>query len=201
MDPLSLAMMIGPVIGGGLSFLGGSKNASSTQAINAANLQQQLFMAKGGYLPDLVKNAQAAGINPLAAMGQHAPTGGTAVPIGAGEGFSKAAGYFSALSPHAVEMEKLSQEKAAAEVELARSQVTNASIRNAVDKHTLGQLVSNPDKYLGPGVTEAPSKSAIGIPQSEWMSGLLSKKWNDFNLGDLYPPGPTSPIIDRGFNW
>lgn len=141
MDPISA------LIAGGASLLGGFMNTSSQQAINAQNLQQQMFMATGGYLPGLVQNAAKAGLSPLAVLGQHAPIGGTATPIGAGEGV---AGLGKALSqikdPHTLEMEKIETEKGKTAVELGRQEVSNRSIEGAVNKYILGQITGQ-----GPG--------------------------------------------------
>jgi hypothetical protein len=78
MDPL--AALIGGGIGMISNLLGGQMNASSTQAINAANLQQQTWSAEGGYLPGLVANAGKAGLNPLAVLGSRGPN--MAVQVG-----------------------------------------------------------------------------------------------------------------------
>ena len=66
MDPISA------LIGGGASIIGGLMNTSSQQSINAANLQQQIWSAEGGYLPGLRANAEKAGFNPLAVLGSRA---------------------------------------------------------------------------------------------------------------------------------
>lgn len=170
MDPISA------LIGGGISLLGGIMNRSSVQAANTQNLQQQMSMATGAYLPALRANAEAAGFNPLAVLGLHTPDMAVSRPADASSGVMRL-GEFAAqsLSPHNVEMEKLSEDDAKAAIELKRSQLSESSIRAAVNKYTLGTLLNRPD-LLPEGVKEPATQTGFGIPQIEWMRNLINQK-------------------------
>jgi hypothetical protein len=65
MDPLTVSALIGA----GGSLLGGMMNTSSAQAINQQQLQFAQEQATGAFLPQLIANAQRAGVNPLAVIG------------------------------------------------------------------------------------------------------------------------------------
>ena len=118
-DPLSA------LIGGGLNLIGGQMAQNEAGNINERNWNQQLFMASGGYLPGLVSNAEKAGINPLAVLGQHAPTGGTAVPIGAGSGLQAAGKILADMDPNKEALDKAAVDKAKADVELSKATTIN----------------------------------------------------------------------------
>lgn len=192
MDPISA------LIGAGSSLIGGFLNRSSTQSINAANLQQQMQMAQGAYLPGLVANANAAGLNPLAVLGQHAPAGGSAVPIGGGEGIADAGKFLSQIKdPHTVAMEKEAEQKVKTETELLRAQMSNVSIEAARNLHVLKTLITNP-RLLPTGVQEPASDTGFGLPQiksgQEWLKEhpfpSLDSVTKKFDLGSWSPGRP-----------
>lgn len=172
MDPLAA------LIGAGGSVIGSMMNTSSTQAINAANLQQQLFMAQGGYLPGLVSNAQKAGINPLAVLGIHAPTGGTMVAPNPGAGVAAAAASLASMKdPHQRRMEELQERAGETDIQLRNAQVTNTMVESARNRYVLNQLVSG--KYL-PGDTR-PNVGGFGELGAGWISDLVR------SMNEKYP--------------
>lgn len=75
----------GGLVGAAGSLFGGLLNTSSAQAINAANLQQQMYLANNS-VSMRVADAKRAGINPLAALGVSSPgfVGATNTDPGAG---------------------------------------------------------------------------------------------------------------------
>lgn len=180
MDPLT--SLIGPVIGGALSFFGGQENRSSTQAINAANLQQQLNMAQGSYLPGLVRNAEHAGINPLAVLGMHAPAGGSAVPIGAGEGLQSAGEIISKIDPRKDEIDTAAVEKAKADAATSRATAVNVQMEAARNRIAVDRLIQHPE-LMPAGVTEPAKDTAFGIPHMEAIKEFLKThqppSWSD----------------------
>lgn len=191
MDPLT--SLIGPVIGGALSFFGGQENRSSAQAINAANLQQQLNMAQGSYLPGLVRNAEHAGINPLAVLGMHAPAGGSAVPIGAGEGLERAGDIISKIDPRKDEIDTAAVEKAKADAATSRATAVNVQMEAARNRIAVQRLIEHPD-LMPAGVSE-PAKDTNILSSStqaigEFLRNHKPPSWDTWTSGIRAPAPP-----------
>lgn len=165
MDPLSA------LIGGGMSLAGGLLSSTNAQAINQQNIANQQAMASGAYLPQLISNANRAGINPLAALGIHTPSAGMAVPTDPGGGLKSAGAAMAQVNPVQRELEQLAVEKGRSDVRLLESQVNNENIRAATALHALEQLRRDP-KLMGPGVQEPASRTATPIPQIDWFRQL-----------------------------
>lgn len=144
MDPIT------GLLAAGASLLGGFMNSSSTQAINAANIQQQNFMAGGGNLPSLVSNAKAAGLNPLAVLGN--VSGGSPVQVGTdpGQGMMQAGKILADMKmPGADKEAELRQALTQAQIDN-----TNADTqRQLVASHLA--VASQPGKPVKPDGTQA----------------------------------------------
>lgn len=148
MDPFGL---IGGLISGGLSFLGGEKNRESQEAYNAQQLQvaqqnlaQQREFAQHG-VQWKVDDAKAAGINPLAALGA-STTSFSPISLGgeapkSGEGFSNMGQdlqrAFKAASTAGMreesdnaELRKLQLEKASLENDVLRQEINSKQMRH-----------------------------------------------------------------------
>lgn len=77
------------LLAGGADIAGGLLNTSSAQAINSANLAQQMFLANNS-VSMRVADAKRAGINPLAALGVSSPGFVGATPTEPGSGVAAA---------------------------------------------------------------------------------------------------------------
>jgi hypothetical protein len=163
LDPLSA------LIGGGSSIASSIINANEAGDINERNFGQQLFMAGGGYLPGLVSSANNAGLNPLAVLGMHAPTGGTAVPIGAGAGVAGAGKFLSDIKDqHTLTVEDLQEKSLRQDVLIKGQQMTQQEIDNAIRLKTLndlhaGKTVSGPEPSLVRQVGENMTENSRGV--------------------------------------
>jgi hypothetical protein len=152
MDPL--AALIGGGIGMISNLLGGQMNASSTQAINAANLQQQTWSAEGGYLPGLVANAGKAGLNPLAVLGSRGPNMAVQVGTQPGAGLQQGGqALASAVTRMDLEGRELDIQKKKEEIAHEAVITKNLAIEAARNQRVLndineGRTVSGPEPSL-----------------------------------------------------
>lgn len=80
---------LGGLVGAVGDVFGGLMNTSSAQAINSANLAQQMFLANNS-VSMRVADAKRAGINPLAALGVSSPGFVGATPTEPGSGVAAA---------------------------------------------------------------------------------------------------------------
>jgi hypothetical protein len=180
MDPLSA------LIGGAASLVGGLMNTSSTQSINAANIQQQIWSAEGGYLPGLVANANKAGLNPLAVLGSRGPN--MAVQVGTQPG--------AGLQEAGRQIAQIDMKKREYELELMRENVMqqaavtkNTMIRNAVQQKVYedlesGRTVSGPE----------PAKDTS-------LQGAVIDFMRGKSVGDILPRGNTLQPSNEPWSW
>lgn len=200
-----LGDIFGGLLKGGSDLAAANINASSAQAINSQQIQQAMNMAQGTYLPGLIKNATAAGINPLVAMGVKTPSAPTLnVPqpgnlIGAaGEALG------SSIDKIATEASRVQLDKAKADAQTARTNSINAAIQTTVQQDIARRLRENPD-LTPPGWNEPAVQTGFGIPQVDAVIKTLrsfspSKIWGDtarsLSTGDIFNPSyynPTGP--------
>lgn len=174
MDPLSA--LIGGGLNAGASIIGGMMNTSSAAAINTQNLQQQMALAQGRYLPDLVANAQKAGLSPLAVLGIHTPGFAGATPTDPGSGIAaggRALGdAISQIGPHQNKMMELQERKGETEIQALNAQITNANIEMARNKYALDQLRAHPN-WLAPGNSQPASETATLPANASWLESVL----------------------------
>ena len=105
MDPTSA------FIGAGGSVLGSMLTTGGNIASSLMNISNAQSMASGAYLPQLVANAQKAGLSPLAVLGQHAPSAGNMIPGDVGAGVSDAARQLAQIKdPHTRKMENINEQ-------------------------------------------------------------------------------------------
>jgi hypothetical protein len=162
MEPISAGIgALGGLVGAGL-------NAYESGQINKANVQQQQWSAEGGYLPGLIANAKAAGINPLAVLGMHAPTSGTEVSSGAGAQVGQALSSLSQIKdPHQVAMEKLNEQLMNRQITALNGQINNSTIEAARNQYTLDYLRNNPN--MRPEGVNEPTPTGTA---TDWMLNL-----------------------------
>lgn len=167
-DPISA------LIGAGASLIGGVMNTSSTQSINAANLQQQMWSAQGGYLPGLVANANKAGLNPLAVLGSRGPNMAVQVGTQPGAGLQEAGREISRI-----DMESREADLAQKHEQLMHTAAINkqTAIDNAIKLKTLddleaGRIVSGPE----PAVKT--SFPAAAIEGSKQVGDYIADQYN-----------------------
>lgn len=161
------------LISGGLSMFGGIFGANK-------QAEQNEYMASGGYLPDLIKNAQSAGINPLAVIGKSTQAGGVGAPIT--EGVSQAARAVSAID---VKKHELELDRAGQEIKNLEAQNDNTRIQTAVQQEALDRLQRYPD-YM-PGSLQYP-------PERTSIPGMITDPKIQFpNLLPKMPDVPTIP--------
>lgn len=180
MDPLSA------LIGGGMSMLGGYFSSQSAQSINQQNIANQQAMASGAYLPQLVANAQRAGINPLAVLGIHTPSAGMAVPTDPGRGLQAAGAAIAQVNPLQRELEQVTVEKGKADVAALHAQINNTNIEAATRAHALLQLQRD-SGLLGSGVQEPASRTNFPAATFDWLRqlrvpdlfSLTTPKWSN----------------------
>jgi len=186
MDPLSA------LIGGVSSIFGGMMNTSSQQAINAANLQQQTWSAEGGYLPGLVQNANAAGLNPLAVLGSRGPN--MAVQVGTQPG--------AGLQAFGQEIARADFEKRDVDIQAAKERIEHeaaltkqTNIDNAIRQKTLndlnsGRTISGPQPAADTSVTGAAIQGGKDI--GNWVSNNIPaipfNSWADKVAPQIYQP-------------
>jgi hypothetical protein len=173
MDPLSA------LIGGGMSLIGGLMNTSSAQAINTQNLQQQMWLAQNA-IQMKVKDANKAGINPLAALGVSSPGFTGAVPTEPGAGLMAAGkGVMSErIDPTVDVARKLALDKVATEIESLRANNTNTMIQMAMNEEALSRLHSKEGKYWVPSGWSEPS-----------VGGMLGGALHDDTPWNIRLPG------------
>lgn len=170
---------LGGLAGGIGDVFGAMLNTSSQQSINSANLQQQMAIASGAQLPALVANAKAAGLNPLAVLGQSAPGGMAAVgtnpgaaATGAGQGMKEA---FAGIKADELFDEQL--KKAKVDVANARTLGNNAAIQGARDMWSLEAMQDYLRTHPGaapPGV----QPYSLGTEGAEWFQKLWNNPWS-----------------------
>lgn len=170
---------LGGLVGGIGSVFGSELNTSSQQSINAANLQQQMSIASGAQLPALVANAKAAGLNPLAVLGQSAPGGMAAVATNPGSTFTSAGrGLQEAFA--GIKADELAEQqllKAKVDVANARTLGNNAAIAGTRDMWTLEAMQKYLDTHPGaapPGV----QPYSLGTEGAEWFQKLWNNPWS-----------------------
>jgi hypothetical protein len=195
-DPLSA------LIGGGLGLIGSAMNTSSTQAINAANLQAQTWSAQGGYLPGLVANANKAGLNPLAVLGSRGPNMAVQVGDQPGAGLQRMGEAVSKMDLEGRDLSLQSMRE-----DIAQKAATNKGtmIQNAIRAKTLqdlesGKTVSGPEpasETSWPGMFKqwesanplSPRKGGFldrwanpssWVPSADWMRFM--PRSSDFNF-------------------
>lgn len=178
MDPFTLMAALGPsLIGGGMSLAGGLMNTSSTQAINAANIQNQMWSAQGGYLPGLVANANKAGLNPLAVLGSRGPNMAVQVGTQPGAGLQEFGRDVARLDPQMRELQ-LDERREALLKEAAINK--GMILDNAIKQETFQGIQSG--KYIPPGVSQ-PAQD-VSIPGAaiqgakdfgNWVSGQYGR--------------------------
>lgn len=191
MDPLSA------LIGGGASLIGGLMNTSSQQSINAANLQQAMWSAEGGYLPGLVANAGKAGLNPLAVLGSRGPNMAVQVGTQPGAGLQAAGQQISKASMEGFEAD---QKLKAAETERQEALTKQTNIDAAIRQQTLddikrGKVTSGPEPASAtswPGMFKGWEENN---PLRVEKGGFLDR-W--FNPGSYFgnPSSKTIPSAD-----
>lgn len=137
MDPMSA------LIGGGLSLIGGLMNTSSQQSINAANLQQQIWSAEGGYLPGLRANAEKAGFNPLAVLGSRGPNMAVQVGTQPGSGLQQAGNIVSKMDieGHELDLQAKREEVAQRAALTLQTNVERAKNQWLLEQWQSGKLV------------------------------------------------------------
>ena len=168
MNPLSA------LVGGVSSVLGGFMNTSSAQAINSQNLMYAQEQASGQFLPayykNLVQGANAAGINPLAALGVSSPGFSfQAQPTNPGAGLMAAGRSIMEVDPYAETLKNLSVEKANIDIANARLAGNNAAQQVARDTIINNQL----DKYFKTHRDAVP-QGAEAPPLYEQGAGTLN---------------------------
>lgn len=162
------------LIGAGASIIGGLMNTSSTQAINAANIQNQIWSAQGGYLPGLVQNAKQAGLNPLAVLGSRGPNMAVQVGEQPGAGLQQAAASISRMDEESYENQlQLQREEIAQRAAVNK----NTMIDNAVKQEMWRRLSEHPE-YIPPGWGQPASDTSLQGSAIKWMSGKT--------LGDVF---------------
>lgn len=189
MDPFSLAMLVGPALGAGANILGGLMNTSSTQAINAANLQQQTWSAQGGYLPGLVANANKAGLNPLAVLGSRGPNMAVQVGDQPGAGLQAAGRDLASMDPFTAKMKEYQLENMRAEVMQKAAVNKNTMIEGAIKQKALSDLYEG-RTVSGPEPAARTTLSGAGI---DFMSGKT--------LGDFFPKWDPLPRSNEPWSW
>jgi hypothetical protein len=178
MDPLSA------MIGGVSSLIGGFMNTSSAQAINAANLQEQTWSAQGGYLPGLVQNAQAAGLNPLAVLGSRGPNMAVQVNPNPGSGLQQFGQDIAHANLQSFELDQQQKKENLAHTAAVTKQT---NIDNAVKQEVLKGIDSG--RYNPPGLTEHAvdtDVSAAAIAGSKdfwnwWKNYQVIPDWQTWN--------------------
>lgn len=132
MDPISA------LIGGGMSLLsgilGGHSSSRAAEAATNANIAQQRWALGGGYLHALRQNAEAAGFNPLAVLGN--TSAGSPVAVGSDAGSIEASA--GANAGNILAQMKLHEDKSQAlRDELLRAQI------HQVEAETVGRQLLN----------------------------------------------------------
>jgi len=201
-----LGDIFGGLIGAGGAAAGAQINASSAQAINTQQLQQSMNMAQGTYLPGLIKNATAAGINPLVAMGIKTPNVPSLNVPQPGSGIAEGARQLGgALQGALGEINRVNLDKAKAEAQTARTNSINAAIQTTVQQDIARKVRENPE-LVPPGWNEPAVQTGFGIPQVESVIKTLrsfspSKIWQDtsrsLSTGDIFSPSYYNPNFGR----
>lgn len=187
-----LTQPLSNLIGAGMQAGGGLMNASSTQAINAANLQNQMWSAQGGYLPGLVQNANKAGLNPLAVLGSRGPNMAVQVGTQPGAGLEGAGRQISQMD---MQLHDLQVQAAKEEVMNKAATNKNLMIRAAIDQHALENIESNPGRYVPPGWSESARDTTLQGKVIDWTQGK--------SLTDMFGPkwsGVVNPFDWSGFS-
>lgn len=139
----------GGLLGGLGSIFGGLMNTSSAQAINAANLQQSMFMANNA-VAMRVADAKRSGINPLAALGVSTPGFAAQTPTDPGQGLMQAGGKMMGLAmdfDHQEKMKAIDREKGRADIELAHRQGQRLDMATQLD-YLQGAKLEQAIQYL-----------------------------------------------------
>lgn len=176
---------ISALIGAGSSIVGGFMNTSSAQSINSANIQQARSMAQGDYLPNLVFNAQKAGLSPLAVLGSHTPGFSASTPTDPGAGVIGAGKSLMELSDraHVEKMQGLAERKAETDIQALNAGITNTNIEMARNKYALDQLRAHPE-WLAPGNSQPAKDTSFPAPQVQWLSDFAHR------FDGVYGPQP-----------
>lgn len=160
---VSMWNFLGGLVGGGLNLLGGLFGQSNQSAINQQNIQQARYMAQNA-IQMRVKDAQAAGINPLAALGSSfAPSAATAVGSDAlpeamssmGQNLSRAAQAYGDATSKATQLDN---EYKQAQIDLVHSETA----KNLVASKAV--VASQPGTPPGLGITDASGNAVKTLP-------------------------------------
>lgn len=154
-----LGGFLGSLVSGGFELFGNDQKYKETQAINAQNFQNSLYFDTH-HIQDVVGDAKAAGINPLAALGSTTPSAPVAVGSGqegigrAGQDFGRAV---SSLMQQDDKDEALKRRLLQLQIDGAEQDVVSKQLQNSKNATTMG-AAGNP-----PGVPSSSTRST-GIP-------------------------------------
>jgi hypothetical protein len=136
-------------------------NSSSAQAIASKQLQQQLFLAGGGEYSSMVKNAEAAGINPLVAFGVGAGGGTPSIPVGeTGTGVA-AAGKDLAIALKDMDQRQALLDKTKAETANVKADTAAKGQDVARQQAAIDYLRAHPNSALPAGVSPIGATDAV----------------------------------------
>ena len=134
---------MGNLLSAGANLLGGYFNNQNQNKINNQNIQEAQWSAEGGYLPGLVQNAKNAGLNPLAVLGQNAPSMPVAVGSSPGDSVAKSGQdvgrAVAALSDTSSKTDALNQELLRAKIDNTNADTAATMARNSQVARNLGQ--------------------------------------------------------------
>jgi hypothetical protein len=192
-DPLSA------LIGGGLGLIGSAMNTSSMQSINAANLQQQTWSAEGGYLPGLVQNANAAGLNPLAVLGSRGPNMAVQVGTQPGAGLQEMGKEVASMD---MQRQELDLQLRREQIQQTAAQTMQTNVDRARNQWLLEQWQSG--KFVPPGMEPAAETSIPGAfikggqnvldAGKNFFNGLNFDQWRKNAFNSMAVP----PIFQYG---
>lgn len=190
--------IFGSLLGGAASLIGGFMNTSAQEQINAQNIQQQNFMASGGNLPALVRNANAAGINPLAALGVSSPGFSGSVSPEPGGGL---AAVGAQIMKSASEAQDKSDQLDNLKSELVKSQIAKTQAdTNYVNQQAFSSRMDRafgdpgrPHTPTGAADDPFPAVSYFRYPDGSVIGGRSQKKAESDFAGD-----PVAMAVNAG---
>jgi hypothetical protein len=208
--------LLGSLFSGATNLIGGLFGQQNQANINQANIAEQQFLDTH-HIQDVVSDAKAAGINPLAALGVNTPSAPVQVGSdalskgisGAGQDIGRAISSY--MAPEDKE-KKLNEQLLQAKIDQTNTETASMQMRNSVNARTFAAAGSAPglpyNPNLGGPPDPRPSKGRPTLfteyydPYDRSVHPLLSSEASQSTMTSASLP-MAAPIGARlfGRNW
>lgn len=193
--------VLGSLISAGGNLLGGYFNNQQQNKINSQNVAEAQWSAEGGYLPGLVKNANDAGLNPLAVLGNNAPSMPVAVGSSPGDSVAKSGQDIgravAAMADTRTKSDALNEQLLQAKIDNTNADTTRIMADASQQRRNLGAPGTPPSFPLpqsDPRYTDSiePATTRFRMPDGSVVA-RPSSKFTQSNFS-INPTGPVDAL-------